>query len=245
MRAYLMKMGYWRLVSGVESRPAADMDIEQRKWDKMQSKAAGEIFLNVSQDQRIHFSGFEEDPVHMWSALESAHIVHRPGARFNGYESLLTITKDEGESLQSLTNHIEEAMLTCQNLRPPLFTLSDLDNELQAMTMIRALPREQYASFTSALIMMLPEKLDKAKVIEAFQTEELNRMACPFLALPSSSSSSVTLAATTSPSTLTTSAAVNAVSADVICDFCNRKGHVQSACFKFAKVKEKACQSRK
>lgn len=65
MRAYLMKMGYWRLVSGVESRPPVEEDIERREWDKIESKAAGEIFLNVSPDQRIHFGGFEEDPVRM------------------------------------------------------------------------------------------------------------------------------------------------------------------------------------
>lgn len=153
--------------------------------------------------------------------------------------------KDEGESLQSLTNRIEEAMLTCQNLRPPSFSLADLDNELQAMAMIRALPREQYASFTSALIMMLPEKLDKSKVIEAFQTEELNRMARPSLTLTSSSSSSVALAATSSPSTSISSASANAASADATCDFCGRKGHTQSVCFKFAKAKEKARQPRK
>ena len=69
MRAWLMKLGYWGLVSGVVTIPPPVEDIERREWLKMQSKAAGEIYLAVAPDQRMHLSGIEEDPVKMWTAL--------------------------------------------------------------------------------------------------------------------------------------------------------------------------------
>ena len=107
MRAWLMKLGYWGLVSCVVTIPPPVEDIERREWLKMQSKAAGEIYLAVAPDQRMHLSGIEEDPVKMWTALQSAHVLKRPGARFNAYDALFSIRKKDGESLESLTTRIE------------------------------------------------------------------------------------------------------------------------------------------
>ena len=48
MHAYLWRLGHWGLVSGAEMLPPPDEDIERREWLKMQSKAAGEIYLAVA-----------------------------------------------------------------------------------------------------------------------------------------------------------------------------------------------------
>ena len=42
-------------------------------------KAAGEIYLLVENDQRVHFRGHEEDPIKMWELLEAAHLSKKPG----------------------------------------------------------------------------------------------------------------------------------------------------------------------
>ena len=103
MKAWMMRSGLYRLVKGLEKRPspadkAAVTDVEQAamdKWDEKALKAAGELFLNVSPEQRVHFAGKEDDPVAIWNALESVHLQKRPGARFNAYDDLFSIQKKE------------------------------------------------------------------------------------------------------------------------------------------------------
>ena len=64
MKAWLMRNGLWRLVFGKETQPA---DGEKHAvWEEKAEKAAGEIYLMVENDQRVHFRGSEEDPVIMW-----------------------------------------------------------------------------------------------------------------------------------------------------------------------------------
>ena len=67
---------------------------------------------------------------------------------------------------------IEKAMATIQNLRPSSFTIDMLDEELQCMALIRALP-EDYRHLSTNLLLM--DKLDKTTILQAFRSEELNR----------------------------------------------------------------------
>ena len=66
---------------------------------------------------------------------------------------------------------IEKAMATIQNLRPSGFTIEMLDEELQCMALIRALP-EEYRHLSSSLLLM--DKLDKIVILQAFQSEGQN-----------------------------------------------------------------------
>ena len=85
-----MKKGYYRLVTGKETRPeaagatptAAEVALIDA-WEDKALRAAGEIYLAVDQEQKTHLAGIEDDPVAMWSKLESVHLQKRPGARFN------------------------------------------------------------------------------------------------------------------------------------------------------------------
>ena len=88
MKAWLMKLGYWRLVAGKEKQPAKSEADAVERWKAKAEKAAGEIYLAVENDQRVHFRGSEEDPVKMWTLLEQAHVQKKPGARFNAYDDL-------------------------------------------------------------------------------------------------------------------------------------------------------------
>ena len=170
MRAWLMKNGLWRLVSGKETKPKDEESLA--KWEAKAERAAGEIYLLVENDQRVHFRGSEEDPIQMWKLLENAHLSKKPGARFNAYDDLFSIYKESNETLMDLGVRIEKAMATIQNLRSSSFTIEMLDEELQCMALIRALP-EEYRHLSSSLLLM--DKLDKTVILQAFRSEELNR----------------------------------------------------------------------
>ena len=97
------------------------------------------------------------------------------GTHFNAYDVLFNIQKQPDEMLQSLIAQVTTTMQLCQNLRPSdgSYTLAKQDEELVIIMLIQALPVE-FDSFMSALL--LQSNIDKAKVIEAFVTEESNHL---------------------------------------------------------------------
>ena len=118
--------------------------------------------MMVEDDQRIYLEGIEDDPVVMWNKLAEVPLHQAPGNRWNAYDDLLSIRKQDGETLEALMNRVEKAMKLCKDLRPVNFTLDDLDKELASMSMIRALPREEYGSFISSLLLV--KDLDKSVI---------------------------------------------------------------------------------
>ena len=137
-KAGFMRQGLWGIVSGRSKRPvpadskaptAAETEgIEA--WDDKAEKAAGELYLSVSEEQKVHFAGITDDPCKMWAQLESVHLQRRPGARFNAYDALFSIRKLPDESLQALMARVDKAMQEIKELRDAEFTLDKMDNEL-------------------------------------------------------------------------------------------------------------------
>ncbi|KAF9488991.1 hypothetical protein BDN71DRAFT_1531971 [Pleurotus eryngii] len=119
-KAYLMRLGLWRLVAGKESTSINAAELN--KWEAKAERAAGEIYLLVEADQRIHFRGLEDDP--------KAHLSKKPGACFNAYDDLFSIHKEDNEGLIDLGVQISKAMANIQNLRLTGFTIEQLDEEL-------------------------------------------------------------------------------------------------------------------
>ena len=150
MKAWLMKLGYWRLVSGIETKPEDAKLVDP--WEQKAERAAGEIYLAVEPDQRVHIQNNLEDPKAMWSNLEKAHVSKKAGARFNAYSDLLTITKKDDESLNDLGTRVANAMQVVKNMRPADFTLEKLDEDLMCMALVRALPTEYNSLATSLLL---------------------------------------------------------------------------------------------
>jgi hypothetical protein len=171
MKAWLRKLGYWSIVSGKETRPGSKEQEERASWDARADKAAAEIYLAVSNDQRVHFKGEDEDPVKMWKLLESAHVQKKPGAHYNAYNDLFSITKGDDETLVDMGTRVERAMANIKNLRPNNFTIDQLDEELQCMALIRAIP-DEYKHLTASLL--LQDSLTVDKVLQSFKSEELN-----------------------------------------------------------------------
>ena len=140
MQAYLRSQGVWRIVSGdtksptVSSTPTEAQTTALEAWQLKSDKAAGYIYLAVEDNQKVHFANISDDPVKMWAALSKVHLQKRPGARFNAYDDLFSIRKQEEESLQSLMNRVDAAIHKIQDLRPKDFTLANLDDELVRIT---------------------------------------------------------------------------------------------------------------
>ncbi|EPQ54118.1 hypothetical protein GLOTRDRAFT_12501, partial [Gloeophyllum trabeum ATCC 11539] len=128
-------------------------------------RAAGEIWL-------AHVKEVKTDPLKMWETLREVHVQQKPGARFNAYDVLLGLRKDEGESLVSLTARADKAMQDIRSLRPKDFTIEQLDEELASMSLIRSLPAE-YNNFVSSLLLL--DSLSLSKLQSAFQNEETQR----------------------------------------------------------------------
>src|SRR6185369_9272400 len=77
MRAWLMRNKLWRLVSGREAKPDSTKATELVSWEARAEQAAGEIYLCVESSQRVHFRGFEEDPIEMWKHLERHYLLKK------------------------------------------------------------------------------------------------------------------------------------------------------------------------
>src|SRR5215510_7592069 len=106
MLAWLGTQQLKRLVLGKQKAPSpADpnniTDAEQaaiEAWEDKCEKAAGWIITLIKPDQRVHIKDMEDDPVKMWTRLESVHVVKQAGARFNSYDNFFSIRKKEDES---------------------------------------------------------------------------------------------------------------------------------------------------
>src|SRR5258708_7963201 len=110
----------------------------------------------------------------MWGVLEGVHMQKQPGTQFNAYDDLFFIQKHEEEDLQSLINHVDDAIHRICGLQSIGFTLDKLDDELASMTLIRALS-ENYNLFVSFLL--LKDDLEKITVQNAFIRED-NQCRC-------------------------------------------------------------------
>jgi len=92
----------WSLVKGEETQPPPSELKELKAWRVNRDIAAGEIYLSLESSQCVHVKNMEEDPVQMWKKLESVHLQKRLITRFNAYDALFSIRKEENETLSSL-----------------------------------------------------------------------------------------------------------------------------------------------
>ena len=168
MQAYLATKELWEYVDGSALKPVpADPDHPTASelkdlgdWKRKTARAGGELWLAIEDSQKVHVKELKGDPVVVWEKLRAVHLQQRPGARFNAYEALFSIRKQEDESLSDLMARADKAMQDIKALRPDKFTLDDLDKELLSMTLIHALPTE-YNNFASSLLLLDSLDIDK------------------------------------------------------------------------------------
>jgi hypothetical protein len=117
IKAYLRVKGLRLLVNGSETCLASDTDL-QAKWDVKADKAAGELYLACSVEQRMHIDAVQDDPVKIWTTLASIHLQQRPGAHSNTWDDFFSIRKQPDESLSTLIARIEDGMSKIKELHP-------------------------------------------------------------------------------------------------------------------------------
>ena len=171
MEAYLLMEEVWYIVTGEENAPTDGTSLDLTKWRNCKGKAAGIILYGLEKPQWNHVKDITKDPTAMWKTLEDVHQKKSQGNHFVAYDTLFSIRKEDNESLASLASRVKDCHETIRKVRPPKFTLDDLDAELMCMSMIRALP-EEYKPFVSSL-MLLP-RLDVHTVEEAFHNHDLH-----------------------------------------------------------------------
>jgi hypothetical protein len=140
------------------------------KYDVLQEKACGDMMKFLSPSQRVHVKGKEGDGPGMWAALVAIHLQQAPGTRFSAYNELFSIVKSPSESLTNVSARVSDTMGHIQELRPQGFDIKKLDEEIQLMAMLRALPRAEFGDFTSSL--MRTKKLTLSHAKAAFHVEE-------------------------------------------------------------------------
>jgi hypothetical protein len=226
MKAYLRVKGLWLLVNASETRPTSDNDL-QAKWDVKADKAAGELYLACSVEQRMHIDTIQDDPVNIWTTLASIHLQQHPGARLSAWDNFFSIWKQPDESLSTLIARIEDGMSKIKELHPTgaknAYTIEDLDAELICMTMVRSLG-EEYSHFASSL--MLLKSLDKSELQAAFLAEESQRRHRP--------------EGPGGDAALFTASATCHCHPGVTCYFCEQPGHCTHKCQAFKQAKSNA-----
>ena len=210
MEARLRILGALRIVKGTETRASFVEPLDAgecrdlRDLDTRMDLAAGEIWSCVEVEQQSHLEAIRDDPIAMWAKLEAVHMQKRPGTRFNTYNALLSLSKQEDGSLSSLAHRALQLRSDMQALRPMSYTLTNLDDELVLMALIRSLPPE-YTALRHTLL--LDDSLSLDKLQDIFVSLE-NQPGAP-------------------PSTPALSHAASSLS----CAFCGRPNYSEDQCY--------------
>lgn len=233
--AYMCIKGLFGHFDGTEDPPEQVDPDDPTKAEKKEMKAylqdrssaAGYLWLCIDESQRAHVGLLRGKPGAMWSKLKDIHQQQKPGTRFNAYDVLFSIRKDDDESLSTLVGRVSRAMQDIKALRPEKFTIDQLDDELQSMALIRALPSD-FDNFVSSILLLHSLSLDK--LVAAFHTEETQRR------------SRDTATATSFKATAAKVQAALVAPSDAICSWCTNPGHTENQCFSKKKAQERAVQ---
>jgi len=249
MKSWLQLNGLWRLVSGSDKKPAEKPEVLDSKghvvspavppdedkldrWEIKAERAAGALKTAMSHELRVIIRDCEDDPIQIWDTLRASFVQQRTAPRFNAYHSLLSIQKNDSESLESLINKVDEQIRVIQSLSPSSFTLDNLYDELDVMAIIRALPH----SFDDVIrTISVLDKFDKQSVIQSLRNMEQTRSnlsgtstafsASPHIAKPRPRASNSPSSSSSSPQNH------HNPSNQRKCDFCSRLGHLEAKCF--------------
>jgi hypothetical protein len=108
----------------------------------------------------------------MWTVLKEVHSKQLPITRFNAYDAMLNIRKEEDESLSDLMARVEKAAELNKNLRPEGFTIDQLNDEMTSITLIHALIPEN-SNFVDGLMSLssfaYSEVKEKVVLLENYQ----------------------------------------------------------------------------
>jgi hypothetical protein len=252
IKSWLQLNGLWRLVSGLEKKPAEKPEIKDsrgqvitpavpvdedklERWEIKAERAAGALKTAMSQDVKVLIRDCEDDPILIWETLKTSFVQQRTAPRFNAYHALLSLEKQESESLEGLINRVDEQIRIIKSLSPSSFTLNNLYDELAVMAIIRALPH----SFDDVVrTISILDKFDKQSVIQSLRNmdQTRNNLSSTSSAFAASSASpraaqNASTSRTSSNTPSPSSSSASRPSERPKCAFCSRLGHTEAKCF--------------
>lgn len=151
------------------SAPSRAEKHDLRDWEDRRDSAAGTIFLCLDDNQKQYVQDSQNDPEKMWDMLKALHLQRKAGPRFSAYQGLFSITKKENKTHIDLLARVMRAMGEVKALRPSHFGISQLEEELQVMAIIRAFPDED-EHFVSSLFLL--DKLDLNALCAALHNKD-------------------------------------------------------------------------
>ena len=172
IQALLQRNGTWGVVSGRQERPESPGE-PQDAWDAKSDNAAGTIYSQVEPKVQTLIREYLDDAPEMWSQLKTLYAQDNAASRFLIVDEFLSISKQTDESLTSLCARVEDSLQKVRSARTEALTLSQFEEELAMMTLIRSLP-EDFNNFRSSLL-LVPGTLSLKTVKEAFMQEERNQ----------------------------------------------------------------------
>jgi hypothetical protein len=219
------------------SKLQTSYDDKVEKYNTLHEKACGDIMKFIAPSQRVHVKGLEGNAPDMWAALIAVHLQQAPGTQFSAYNKLFGIVKGPNELLTHLVSRVSDAMGCIQELCPATdFNIVKLDEELQLMAMLRALPHAEYSDFTLSL--MRTEKLTLTHAKAAFHVEETehNTIHGPLIA-PAGNAALFT--------SLSSNSSKASTSKDALCIVCVRGNHPLEKCYDVIKAKQLCAERQK
>jgi hypothetical protein len=126
-------------------------------------------------------------------------------------------------ALEDFDDRVTNAMQKVKDIRPPAYTLDDLDQELEVMVMLRGLD-ENYRDWTENLML---QDLNVKTVAEAFKMCTTNMRQHAQAGTSGSGPSQTTMAVTTPPPAPPPPPIVKRY------DFCGKNGHLQPQCYAY------------
>jgi transposase InsO family protein len=224
-KAYLKaKECFFYCTTAFDSSNAKHSEVEM-------DKCAGILWNMLSQDCQQLVQQHEDNPKHMWDALETIFAPRKAGARFNAYRTLTSIKLKEGESLLSLTGRVSAAMRSLKDSRSTGFDIDMADAELQAVVLLMALPDQAgfdalKAPFEQSHGTLDPDDIERAYAhYQSFKSSGQEG--------DSSGINPLSGAAMATASTVPTPSVALPAASPVTCPGCLQSGHTLFNCFKF------------
>ena len=155
MQALLIAKDLWGYASGAVTKEGVTDAAASKTYYSTSQIVCALIYLNIDPEMEAFIVDKLDsmDAPGMWKALEDECLSKHPGAHFNAFDDFFSIRKQEDESLTLLAVRVAESIHYVCNLRPKVYTLENMEEELECMALIRALP-EEFNAFSSSLLMV-------------------------------------------------------------------------------------------
>ncbi|KAH8833154.1 hypothetical protein DL96DRAFT_1458986, partial [Flagelloscypha sp. PMI_526] len=156
----------------IPDRPTSSERKDIKNWEMQKLKASGLLYMCIDITQRAHISGnpYRNNPHLAYQKLLGVHRQKKPAHRFAATDALLSVQMEENETLVDVAAPGD--IMSALSPKRTTYGLAEMDNELLAMTMLRA-PGPEYANFISSL--MLLGDLSPETIRSKFQNEDTNR----------------------------------------------------------------------